>query len=143
MYQKKILLLVGLVALLMLGACSPGSRQASEGPVEVRITLTDFAFEASQTEFKTGVTYRFKVTNDGQVPHEMMLMPMLADTDTSGMDMHDFDEMALMTIEADDMPAGSTQMIEYTFDKPADNLEFACRVPGHYEAGMRLPITVK
>lgn len=105
--------------------------------------MTDFGFESTHTEFKTGITYRFVVTNDGQVPHEMMIMPMLTDMDTSGMDMHDFDEMALMAIEADDMPAGATQVMEYTFEEAADNLEFACRVPGHYEAGMRLPIMVK
>ena len=146
MYRKKIVLLVSLVGLLILAACSPQSGQAPEdsaGPIEVKVSMTDFAFEPSQTEFKTGVTYRFVVTNDGQVPHEIMIMPMLTDIDTSGMDMHEFDEMALMAIEADDLPAGATQMMEYTFEGPADNLEFACRVPGHYEAGMRLPIMVE
>ncbi len=52
--------------------------------------------------------------------------------------------MALGMIEEDDMPAGATGTLDLTFTEPAEagKLEFACHVPGHYEAGMKLPITV-
>jgi len=48
-------------------------------------------------------------------------------------------------IEADELTPGATKSFDYTFNEtaPAGTLEFACHIPGHYEAGMNLPITVK
>jgi len=59
--------------------------------------------------------------------------------------MGQFDEMALVMIEADEMTPGKTMSFDYTFTEPAPagSLEFACHTPSHYEAGMKLPITVK
>lgn len=111
---------------------------------EVKITLTDFKIESSVTEFKAGVPYRFVVTNKGQLEHEFMIMPTLTE-DQMGMDMKELDEMALAIIEADMLPPGASATLEFTFSEPAPSgtLEFACHIPGHYEAGMRLPIIVK
>ena len=43
-----------------------------------------------------------------------------------------------------DLPPGATETLEITFTTPAPagTLELACYVPGHYEAGMHLPIAV-
>lgn len=38
---------------------------------------------------------------------------------------------------------GKHESCEHTFEEPADDLEFACRVPGHNGAGMSSPITVE
>jgi len=59
--------------------------------------------------------------------------------------MEAMDEMALAMIEEDELPSGATKTLDYTFTEPAPDgtLEFVCHVEGHYEAGMRLPITVK
>ena len=93
------------------------------------------------TEFKVGVPYHFVVTNAGTIPHEIMLMPPLrADQiDTK------LAEMALVHIGRDQLQPGSTASFDYTFTEaaPSGTLEFACHLPGHYEAGMRLGITVK
>lgn len=139
---KKIFVVLALSGLL-LTAC--GGQPAS-APVEVRITLTEFGVEPSLTEFKTGIPYHFVVTNAGTVEHEIMIMPPLTDDQMGmAMDMHELDELALAMIEASDLPAGTTAAFDYTFTEtaPDGTLEFACHTPGHYEAGMRLPIVVK
>lgn len=138
MFWKKIVTLV--VAVLLLAACSG---QGGSETVEVQVTLTEFGFETSMTEFKTGVPYRFVVTNAGAVNHEFMIMAPLTGEDT-GMDMHELDETALVMIEEDKLPPGATASLDYIFKEtaPAGSLEFACHTPGHYEAGMKLPITV-
>ena len=73
-----------------------------------------------------------------------MIMPPLAE-DEMAMDMGELDAMALAMIEASELPTGATASFDYTFTEAASAgvLEFACHTPGHYEAGMKLPITVK
>lgn len=133
-------IVVPIVLGLLLTACGNNS------PREVTITLTDFKIEASQTGFEAGVPYRFVVTNSGAINHEFMIMPSLTqDQMGMGMSMGEMDEMAVAMIEEDELPPGATKTIEITFQEPAPagTLEFACHVEGHYEAGMKLPITVK
>ena len=137
---------IWLIIALALAACSPEggqSPQGGSGPVEVKISMTEFAFESPITEFQTGVTYRFVVTNNGAIPHEFMILPPMENA--SNMTMEELDEMSLVVIEEDDLPPGATQTVEFMFTEPAStgSLEFACHTPGHYDAGMKLPITVK
>jgi len=140
MFKKRIVsfVLIAMLALPLLAACAP----AAKGPQEVDVTLSDFAFESSVTSFKVGVPYHFVLKNVGKVPHEIMIMPPLEET--PDMDMEEMDSMALADVEADDLPAGATATMDYTFTQAAGpgELEFACHVPGHYAAGMKLPITV-
>jgi uncharacterized cupredoxin-like copper-binding protein len=137
-FKKAWIVLVA--ATLLLTAC--GSSKA----VEVKITLKEFGIESSMTDFQTGVPYRFEVTNAGAVEHEIMLMPPVA-TDSMGMamNMEDMDKDALAMIPASDLSAGAIASFDYTFTEGASQggLEFACHTPGHYEMGMKLPITVK
>jgi uncharacterized cupredoxin-like copper-binding protein len=131
-----------LIVSLLLAGCS-GQKATSN---EVTITLTDFGIQSSITEFKVGVPYHFVVTNKGQVPHEIMIMsPLMADQMGMQMDMEELDKMALAMVKADDLPPEATKSFDYTFTQaaPAGTLEFACHVPGHYEAGMKLGIVIK
>jgi uncharacterized cupredoxin-like copper-binding protein len=133
---------IALVLLLTaLAACS-GAKPASNQPVTVTITADDFSFKSSLTTFTVGVPYHFVVTNNGKVPHEIMLVQPI---EAGKMDMEAMDQMALAHIEEDDLQPGTTQSFDYTFTEaaPAGQLEFSCHIPGHYEAGMKLPITVK
>ena len=140
MFAFKKVWIVVILAGMLLTACG-GSKTN-----EVKITLTDFSIKSSMTEFQTGVTYHFVVTNDGAVEHEFMVLPPTM-TDSMGMpmDMKDLDKMALVMIDASDLQSGKTASFDYTFTNsaPDGSLEFACHTPGHYEAGMKLPITVK
>lgn len=170
--MKQGFVLISLGAML-LSACAastaPPEPTPTPEPVEVTVTLTEFQIEASQTTFEAGRTYRFVVTNGGALNHEFMIMPPVEDatiiaTEESdgmemgdegddegesmgmdgGMSMEEMDAMALAMIEESELPPGSTQTVEVTFDEDSagDNLEFACHVAGHYPAGMKAPITV-
>lgn len=140
MFVFKKVWIVLVAATLLVTAC--GGSKATE----VKITLKEFGIESSMTDFQTGVPYRFVVTNAGAVEHEIMLMPPV-ETDSMGMamDMADMDKKALAMIPASDLSAGATASFDYTFTEAASqgSLEFACHTPGHYELGMKLPITVK
>ena len=143
MKTKLTLLITALliVSSLLLSACGPTVND--DGSVDVNVTLTDFGIESSVTKFQVGVPYHFNITNEGQVNHELMIMePMMAG---SNMTMEEMDAMALAYVEEDELTPGATQRLDYTFTQPApaSSLEFSCHTPGHYEAGMKLPITVE
>ena len=125
---------------LLLTACG-GQQKVTE----VQITVKEFGIESSITEFQVGVPYHFVVTNAGTVNHEIMVMPPLSkDQMGMGMDMGTMDQMALAMISADDLVPGTTQSFDLTFSESAatGTLELACHTPGHYEANMKLPITI-
>jgi len=143
MKTKLILLITALfiVSSLLLSACGPSVN--ADGSVDVNVTLTDFGIESSVTNFQVGTLYHFIITNEGQVNHELMIMePMMAG---SNMTMEEMDAMALAYVEEDELTPGATQRLDYTFTEPvpSGSLEFSCHTPGHYEAGMKLPITVE
>ena len=141
MLANKKFIGVLILAVLFLTACG-----AQGNSNNVTIALTEFGIESSQTYFEVGVPYHFIVTNNGAVEHEIMLMaPLTEDQMKMNMDMAEMDKMALAHVEASDLQPGSTAEFDYTFTEPAPagSLEFACHIPGHYEAGMELPITVK
>lgn len=136
---------VMLTALTMtLAAC--GGSNSSQSDNVVHVTLTDSAktqsVESDVSTFKAGVSYHFVVENTGALAHELMIVEPI---EAGMMDMEEMDAMALHVIEEDDLEAGSTAEFDYTF--PADAvgtpLEFACHISGHYELGMRAPITVE
>ena len=109
---------------------------------EVDVTLTDFGIKSSLTTFQTGVPYHFVVTNKGAVVHEFMIVPpQTAGTASS----EELDKIAIGHIEESDLQSGVTKTVAVTFTEPfpAGTLEMACHLPGHYEAGMKLPIIVQ
>jgi len=120
---------------------SSSSEQGSPADGDVNVSLTEFAVELSQTEFQAGVEYVFTVVNDGAIEHEMMLMPPVpADTE---MDMEEIDELAIAVFHVDHLPPGGAETKTVVFPEAGEiMLEAACRVPGHYEAGMVTTITV-
>jgi uncharacterized cupredoxin-like copper-binding protein len=133
---------VFIVALFLgLAACSSAQTDPNQ-PVTVKITADDFSFQSSLTNFKVGVPYHFEVTNQGKVAHEIMLVKPI---EAGMMDMETMDAMALAHIEETDLQPGTTQSFDYTFTEaaPAGQLEFSCHLTGHYEAGMKLSITVQ
>ena len=121
-----------LASALLVGACASAGGQASGGPTEVQITLSEFKIEAPQTTFDTGTAYRFVIKNEGTIAHDWSIMPR-GETNES---------QALIQVDEAQLPAGATVTREFTFTQTGD-FEFACHVAGHYEAGMLLPITVQ
>lgn len=108
----------------------------------VQVTETEYAIHASVTNFTPGTTYQFVVKNLGHLAHEFMLMPK-SEGAMHGMSMGEMDHMALAMI--DTINPGETKTVEYTFPPSAagSHPEFACYLPGHYEAGMKLGVVVK
>jgi uncharacterized cupredoxin-like copper-binding protein len=92
-------------------------------PTDVQITLSEFKIDSAQTTFATGTPYRFVIKSEGTIPHNWAIMPR-GETDES------------------QLPPGTTVARELAFTQAGD-FEFACHIPGHYEAGILLPITVQ
>jgi uncharacterized cupredoxin-like copper-binding protein len=140
--QFASIIVLMVVAAVVLAACGGGTTaQAAKKPVEVQVTLSEFKIESSLTTFSTGVPYHFVVTNQGSVNHEFAIMPPV----TGEVAPEQVQKMALASISGDELPPGATKTLDYTFTQaaPAGKLEFACHLPGHYEAGMHLPIVVQ
>ena len=152
MRMQPKLMIAALLGTLALGAaaCGGGSASAASGgtqastagaPVVVHVKADEFTIASDITTFKAGTTYDFEVTNTGKVAHEVMLMPPVA---AGAMTMEQMDGMALGMAESEDLTPGTTVGFTVTFDQSqvGKPLELSCHVAGHYEAGMKLPITV-
>ncbi len=130
--------------ILILSACSrdgsTASGSTSSGSQDVQVTLSEYKVVSSMITFTAGSRYHFVVTNSGQAAHEFMVMQPM---DMGNMPMSQMDQMALTHIT--NINPGETQTIDYTFtpSNAGQSLEFSCHLPGHYEQGMKLPVTVK
>lgn len=130
-----------ITASLALAACgAPASP-----PQTVEVTLTEFGIQSTLTTFQAGQTYQFVVTNGGTVNHEFVIFPAGALMEGHDMQSSEHDMTgALLHIPQDELAPGATVTVEYTFAlaHPLGALEFACHLPGHYEAGMFTPIAI-
>lgn len=109
------------------------------GAVTVNINEAEFAIDPAITTFHVGVPYYFVVTNKGKQTHAFTFVP----TYPNGKPMDEYYQYNHMLVGLDTIPPGTTQMINHTFTK-ADigYYEMACRMRGHYMAGMHLPVRV-
>ena len=128
----------------------------------VEVDMTDMAFTPKSLEVKAGETVRFVLVNNGQLLHEFNLgnaamhaahQKEMLEMQQSGMltptgvgrgamdhSAMGHGSMEMPGMKHDDpnsvlVEPGKTAELTWTFSK-ADNLEFACNVPGHYQAGM-------
>lgn len=128
----------------------------------VNIEMTDLAFSPKTLEVKAGETVRFVLVNKGQLLHEfnlgdaamhaehqkeMLKMQQSGAMTTTGMHHAGMDHgamgqgsMPMAGMTHDDpnsvlVEPGKTAELTWTFSCTRD-LEFACNVPGHYQAGM-------
>jgi uncharacterized cupredoxin-like copper-binding protein len=123
----------------------------------IDVTLKENFFEPESIDVKAGETIRFRIANQGELVHEfnigtaamhaehqkemMVMMEHGAlEADRINHQMMKMDMGGGKTMEHDDPNAvllepGKSAEIIWKFNK-AMELEFACNVPGHYEAGM-------
>jgi hypothetical protein len=131
--RQRILGITALLAVaLLVGACGSAGGQSSGSLTDVQITLSEFKIESPQTTFTTGTPYQFVIKNEGTISHDWAIMPR-RETDAS---------QALLKVDEDELPPSATVMREFTLAEAGD-FELACHLPGHYEAGMLLPISVQ
>lgn len=133
---------------------------ADQATRTVEVTLGDIYFEPTSLDVKKGETVRFVLVNKGRLLHEFnlgdaamhaahqqemlkmtasgMLTPTGMKHDMAGMN-HGM-EHAEGAMKHDDpnsvlVEPGKTAELTWTFTD-ATGLEFACNIPGHYQAGM-------
>ncbi len=115
--------------------------QASKVTRTVKVSMNDkMRFEPAAIRVKQGETVRFVISNTGQIKHEMNLgteKELLEHLEVMkkfpGME---HDEPNKVTIAP-----GQQGEIVWQFTK-AGTVNFACLIPGHYEAGMRGKVQV-
>lgn len=159
--MKKLLLLTSILAISAGGAYAAGSHAGGHGDAEmmkvgmpgeaskvdrtIEVTMKetddgDMIFEPNMLDIKKGETIKFVIKNAGELEHEFVL-------DDHESNMKHKEAMAKMPeMEHDDPNAvrlieGTDGEIIWTFAN-AGEFEFACLIPGHYEAGMKGDVTV-
>ncbi|MGF6393652.1 cupredoxin domain-containing protein [Pseudomonas plecoglossicida] len=140
---------------------------AAKATRTVEVVLKDIAFEPKSLQVKAGETVRFVLINQGKLPHEFNLgdkamhaehqkemVAMQGQIFTAGMNHESMDHGQMnhgqMSHGAHGHDAGNTVLVSpgqraeltWTFRKSAP-IEFACNVPGHYQAGMVGPLTIE
>ena len=115
----------------------PVEQAAAPGSIEVKVSLVEFRIHSSVTVFHANTHYYFVVSNVGHDIHEFMIMPDKPD----GSPLPPDEQYKGMLIELEPILPGSTWTTNFTF-RTAGRYEIACQMGRHYQAGMRLPITV-
>jgi uncharacterized cupredoxin-like copper-binding protein len=110
--------------------------KAAQATRTVEVTMSDaMRFEPERIQVKRGETIRFVVHNQGQVKHEMVLGTMAELKEHAAM-MLKFPEMEHDDPNAVHVEPGKSGEFAWTFSK-AGTFDFACLMPGHFEAGMK------
>ena len=102
--------------------------------------LDTMRFAPDALRFTRGQTIRFNVRNGGQAQHEIVIGTS-TDIKRHRQAMREDPGMAHGAANMAHVPPGDTQQLLWKFEH-AGQFEFACLLPGHYEAGMRGTITV-
>ncbi|MEQ8397317.1 cupredoxin family protein [Thalassobaculum sp.] len=130
----------------------------------INVVMKDNLYQPETISVQAGETIRFVISNKGEFVHEfnigtpamhakhqeeMMMMvehgalePDKINRDKMKMDMGNGKTMEHNDPNSTLLEPGQSAEIVWTFTK-AGNLEFACNVPGHYDAGMVGKLSVK
>ena len=138
---------------------------AAKATRSIEVVLNDMSFDPKAIQVKAGETVRFVLVNKGQLLHEfnlgdvamhaehqkemlkMQASGMLTATGMGKMDHAAMGHGDMGGMKHDDpnsvlVEPGKTAELTWTFTK-ATGLEFACNIPGHYQAGMVGKLTVE
>jgi len=107
----------------------------------VQITMTDnMRFSPDRIEMREGETVRLVVNNSGKVMHELVIGTRKALDEHAAL-MQKSPHMAHDEPDMAHVAAGKSGQIIWTFNRAGD-FDFACLIPGHYQAGMTGKIRV-
>ncbi|MBK5519773.1 plastocyanin/azurin family copper-binding protein [Pseudomonas sp. TH10] len=137
------------------------SAPAAKATRSIEVVMGDMSFDPRAINIKAGETVRFVLVNKGQLLHEFNLgdaamhaqhQQAMLQMQQSGMltptGMKAMDHAAMGHGMKHDDPnsvlvePGKTAELTWTFTKPT-SLEFACNIPGHYQAGMVGKLTIE
>jgi uncharacterized cupredoxin-like copper-binding protein len=108
----------------------------------IKLDMTDaLRFTPAEVTVKRGQTVKFVVSNSGKLLHEMVLGTTDELKEHAEL-MKKFPEMEHADANMAHVKPGARGEIVWQFTK-AGEYQFACLVPGHYEAGMVGKVTVK
>ena len=117
----------------------PGKASAAKRVVQVSMFDT-MRYEPSSITVKPGETVKFVVENKGVLTHEFGIgtseEQMAHEEMMKAMPNMKHDDPSVVTVEP-----GQKKTLVWQFSK-AGSFEIACHVPGHYPAGMKLPVVV-
>ena len=111
--------------------------------IEVSMIETDdgdMIFEPKSLDIKAGETVRFAINNTGELEHEFVLDTVAKNAEHKKL-MEEFPEMEHDDPNSVRLEEGQTGEIIWSFTNTGA-FEFACLIPGHYEAGMHSNIVV-
>jgi uncharacterized cupredoxin-like copper-binding protein len=156
--MKRILIASALVVSLVFGAGGPAHGDENHGKKEeqradghaaalgkpgdpgkvtrsIQVEMNDtMRFKPDSIRVKRGETIRFIVRNTGKVKHEMVLGTIKELKGHAG-SMRKFPEMEHADPNQVSVDPGKTGELVWQFTR-AGTFDFACLVPGHFEAGM-------
>ncbi len=118
----------------------PGSPASVSRTVTIRMS-DKMRFSPERLTVKRGETIRFVVKNDGKLLHEMVLGTAKGLEEHAAL-MRKFPEMEHDEPYMVHVEPGKTGEIVWTFDKSGE-IDFACLIPGHFEAGMTGKVTAR
>lgn len=125
-----------------------GARLGQPGnPERVSRTVTleasdDMRYTPSTIRVKPGETVRIRVTNVGKLIHETVLGTK-EELEEHAAIMRKFPQMEHEDPNQVVVKPGETGELVWQFTRVPGNYDFACLVPGHYEAGMAGKIIVE
>lgn len=110
-----------------------GDAKSVNRNIEVRM-LDTMRFTPDLIEVKRGETIRFVHKNDGKIMHEFVIGTK------KELDEHAALMLKFPNMEHDEpymvhVAPGKTGEVIWTFNRPGE-FDFACLIPGHYQAGM-------
>ncbi|MDN3520478.1 cupredoxin domain-containing protein [Halomonas ramblicola] len=158
MMRKTLLALaLGLTTTTTFAAGEHGGSHGSESEADIDRTIRfeagDMWFDPERLDIVPGETIRFEIVNTGNLEHEFvigdaaaqeehrkMMLEMGGSHGDGGHGSHAGHDMAEGE-HGSSMPAvtiapGETAELVWTAPENVDDLEYACNIPGHYEAGM-------
>ena len=116
-----------------------GDATAAKRTIRIRM-LDSMRFSPNRVEVKLGETIRFTHKNDGKIMHEFVIGSR-----------KDLDEHAALMVKFPNMEHDEPYMahvgpgkrgeVIWTFNRVGE-FDFACLIPGHYQAGMKGKIIV-
>ncbi|MFN5179386.1 plastocyanin/azurin family copper-binding protein [Limnohabitans sp.] len=117
-----------------------GDPKKARRTIEIRMS-DDMRFAPREIQVRLGETVRLEVVNAGKVLHELVIgTPQELRSHAEMMKKHpgmEHDEPYMAHVDP-----GKKGTIVWTFNR-AGTFEFACLIPGHFEAGMIGRISVK
>lgn len=99
-----------------------------------------YVFDQKELAFAAGETVRLHIVNKGEEIHEFVMDTAEANAEHKEL-MAKFPEMEHDDPNAVRLEPGQEAEILWTFGEPG-SFEFACLLPGHYEAGMHGPLNI-